>query len=788
MILHYLKVALRNFKKNKVFTIINLSGLVIGLTCAILIMLWISDEMSYDKFHEDYLNIYRIVGNDLVASPIPLSPIIKEEIPEIKNSARLLRMFEGCNFEYSKTLYPDKSILVDETFFEIFSFPFVNGDPQSAFKKPASVIISESLANKVFGNTNVIGSKIKFHFFGIIEELTITGVFKDIPENSHIQTNTFLSFKDIFGRVLGDQMQHWSDWGCHTFVQLQQNCSLKEVISKINNCLIKHSRNESDYKVQKLQALKDIHLHSSFNFDYAKVGSLKHVYIFLLISIIIVVIACINYINLTSSIAIGRMKEIGIKKTIGARRKTITKQFIFESFFLVFIAAIIAIVLSKLLIPVLNHLTGKMLIYNIFNGLFITGILGFFVIAGLISGILPAYFLSSFKAIEIIRTGIINKKGKLTGKSILPSIQLALTIVIIIGALTINKQVSYMENLDPGYNTSHLVYFKIMNNSLENLEVIKSELLKNPDIKAVTYGHINTNVKHTTDDFEFEGRNTKNNVFANVFRVDYDFLKTYEAEMKTGRFFSEKYQSDKTSAFVINESAAKAFKLDNPLGKYMSLWGNKGQIIGIIKDYLYEGAQNLISPTVLWMNTDVNFTLGFQTITLRIYGNNVEESLNYALNKIQPLNFDLTPEYHFLDESFDNLYKSEKRLSQLLNISSILTILISCMGLLGLVVYTTNRRIKEIGVRKVNGARMSEIFLLLNRDLIISTAIAFIIASPIAWYSMNNWLKNFAYKTNLSWWIFALAGLLALGIALLTVSWQSWRAATRNPVESLRYE
>ncbi|MGD1046420.1 MAG: ABC transporter permease [Bacteroidota bacterium] len=787
MLKNFFKTALRNLIRQKVYSSINILGLAVGMACTILILLWVQDELSFDTFNKNYNTIYRIVAaNGFLASPQPLAPVIKEEIPGIINTTRLLMIFE-CNLEFNKTLYKDKPVLIDNSFFEMFSFPFVEGNPMTALQSPASMVISQDMANRIFGNKKAIGQNISILMMGRKMDYTITGIFKDIPSNSHLQAQCFVSIKDFLKQLYGGTLQNWSDCAAVTYIQTNDNCNLEELKSKINDCIHRHSNNVN-YDVQQLQALKDIHLYSNFKSEYAALGSIKYVYIFSAIAFIILLIACINYINLTTSLSIVRLKEIGVKKAIGATRLMLIKQFTFESLLLALIALGFAILFSELLMPSFNTLTGKTLDFSLLNIPLILFVVGSASLIGVLAGFFPALYLSSFKPTEIMRSKTEIPKDKLSARKILSTLQFALSIAIIIGALVVKKQIIYMQNLNLGFDKNNLVYFQIMNNSTENIELLKNELLKNPDVLSVTSGHLLTVLnKQSTDNISWEGKNPQVQVRSCIHRVDYDFLKTYKAQMKEGRFFSEDFPTDKTSAFVLNEAAVKSFGIESPVEKTFTLWGMPGKIIGVIKDYHYETAHQLVSPAILWMNVTRNCQ-GFESITLRINPSNIENTIKFAQEVILQHNNGYIPEYHFIDSSFDQQYYSEKRLSLIFSISSALAIFISCIGLFALISFATKKRTKEIGIRKISGAPVVSILGILLKDIIFLISIAFVVACPIAWYVCDKWLQNFAYRTDISWWIYALSGIITFFISLLTVSILTYKAATKNPIDALRYE
>ena len=788
MLKHYIKTGLKNLIQNKTYTAINIVGLSIGLTCSVLIVLWIKDELSFDRFHENQNEIYRIIGNRGIFTPKPLASILIEDIPEIDDAVRFMQMSSDVKFEYNKNLQVENPVFVGDSFFEIFSFPFIKGNPDELFQKPSSIVISQDMAQRMFGDKDAVGQNITMHFFGNEIGLTITGIFKDMPSNSHIETDCFLSISDFWKRLINDNFQEWSDWGVSTYIQAQKGVNPEEIKRKINASIIKHTNENYEYRVQQLQPLKDIHLYSSFEDDYAKSSEIKYIYIFSFVALIIALIACINYININTSIAIRRLKEIGIRKAVGAKRISLIQQFSAESIIVVLFASLFAIVFMESTNPYFNQLTGKSLNYGLSNLSIAFLIVGCIFFLGTILGLLSAFSFSSIKVTAIIKSKINGHRNKFLRRNILIIIQLSLSISIIIGAFVIKKQLIFLDGMNLGFEKEQLVYFNILNNSVDNIELIKKELLKHPNILNITSGHVLTpSNMQSTSSIDWPDKSIDEILYAYIHRVDYNFQNTYKTQMKEGRFFSKKFGTDKTAAYILNESAVKNFNIKSPIGKSFTLWGFKGNIIGVISDYHFKSAHKQVPSVVMWMNTTMNFG-GFESITIRVNPKNVKQTITDAQRIIQKYNNGYLPEYQFVDSSFVSQYKSEKRLSTLLNIATALALLISCLGLIGSIMHSSKQRIKEIGIRKTNGAKTREIMILLTKDFTKWVVIAFVIACPIAWYFMNKWLQNFAYRTSLNWWIFAAAGVIALLVVLLTVSWQSWRAASRNPVESLRYE
>jgi len=781
MINDYIKTGLRFLKSNKLFSAINILGLTIGLVSFILITSWIRNEISFDKFHKNASTLYRLISDNSTASPKPLAPVLESQFPEIIHATRF-QLWSGCELEKDKNIFKTNASRIDDNFFDIFSFKFIEGYPQMALVKPSSIVVTQKLATLVFGDNNAMGQSINLLEGNQVVKYNITGIIENIPSNSHIQSDCFISneFASIQNR---DDLGVWSDWGTATYIQVQNNINTDELSKKISAYTLQFT----DYEVGQLQPIKKIHL-NPVNRDYAASCNKKLLYILSSIALIIFCVAGINYLNLTKVSCHNRFKEVGLKKVLGANRAVFIKQTLTETLFIS--AIIISLTIGSILIltPALNNLLGR----NILSTDLKLPIIVLSSAGVLLIGITIWISQSSYSKLGN-STNLVNPKQQLIKqktfiKGYLTSFQFALLIITIISAVVIKKQILYVQNMSLGFEKDNLVYFQIKNNSTGKIDLLKNELLKNPNISNATSGHLlSSSNGQSTNSMDWEGNTDKNTLYADVHRVDYDFQETYKTKIIKGRFFTKEMGTDKTSAFVLNSTAIKAFGIESPIGKSFSLWGIPGTIIGVIDDYNYDTAHNSISPVILWMNTIKNFD-GFSSITLRIKPNDIQSTLKFAENTIEQFSNGYKTEYHFLNAELNEAYKSEQNLSAVLNIATLIAVLISCIGLFALISFSVSKRVKEIGVRKVNGAKVSEILFMLNKGFIKWIVIAFIIATPFAWFTMNLWLENFAYKTNLSWWIFVIAGLIALGIAMVTVCWQSWRAAARNPVEALRYE
>jgi putative ABC transport system permease protein len=758
--------------------------MAIGMACAILILLWVQDEWSYDRHFEHADDLYRVIekqksqgGEETLFAPTlsAVAPALKNEYPEIIRSSRI--MHTPLTLKKKDEFIEETVIAVDKDFFKMFSVKFVRGDINTAFNEPHSIVITEETARKYFNNEDALGKTLPSRGFLV----TVTGVVKPLPHNSHIRFD-FLISSDFFVES-GAPIYNWEDRGrCYSYVELKNGTDSNLVDKKIRNFIGTHKKG-SDAEIL-LQNIKKIHLYSSgkYNYDISGNGDIKYVMILGIIAVLIMLIACINFMNLSTAQSIRRAREIGVRKVAGANKQKIIIQFLGESLLIILVALAIAMILVELLLSGYNNLIGKQLDVNYQNVSLYIGLITIVLFCGLLAGGYPAFYLSSFKPLEIIKGAINKNPGDTKSRRALVIFQFSLSIMLIICTLIIRNQLNYMQNKKLGFNKDNIGYFMFpIRPGDPKLEALKKELCKNPDIISVTKGYSPINLEFTSGGYHWAEKKPDEDVLFHHLDTDEDYAKTFQLEIKEGRFFSSEFTTDAT-AIVINENAAAAMGLKNPVGEVLTTpWGAKLTIIGVLKDFHIQSLHHKIEPLMMQKGESNN-------LYVKMKPDHIPATVEFINKTFKSFNPGLPIDFHFLDDDFDNLYQTEKRMSKIFSYFSLLAIFISCLGLIGLSLFMTGLRTKEIGIRKTNGAKNLEIFSLLSKEFIGWVLISILISSPVAWYAMHRWLENFAYKTNLSWWIFALAGLLALGIALLTVSWQSWRAATRNPVEALRYE
>jgi putative ABC transport system permease protein len=781
MIKNYFKIAFRNIRRYPLNSIINISGMAISMACAILILLWVQDEWSYDRNFKNADNLYRIIekqnfSNGEVSMMVPtskaLTKTLKEEYPEIIRSAS----FGSPPFPLQKgnEFIQAKVAMVSGDFLKMFHIEFVRGDIDNALNAPRNIVITEELAKKYFGADDPIGKTLTAVGGQVL--FTITGVIKSLPHNCHLQFDVvFPSEWD------GTPMNEW-DMRDGIYVELKEGTDPEMVDIKIRDFLKKHKAGSNSEIF--LQNIKKIHLYSpkKYMFDVSGNGDITYVRILGLVAVFILLIACVNFMNLSTAQSARRTKEIGVRKVAGASRQKIIMQFLGESLFIVFVAHVIAMIVVELMLPGFNILTGKQLYLNYLNCDLYLGLIAIVLFSGLFAGSYPAFYLSSLKPLKIIK-GIVNRNtGNTRFRRTLVIFQFSLSVLLIICTLIIGKQLNYIQNKKLGFNKDHVVYFNFPQRPGDpQIEAVKKELCKIPNVLSVTIARYDVFNNGTLSGLHWTGKADGDDVKFSSISADADFAKTFQLELKEGRFFSTEYSTD-ASAIMINEQAAKILGFQNPVGEIISTnWGEKWQIIGLVKDFHFKSLHYKIEPLIMQLDGENNFYLRMKPGRIM----STVESIKKVYNSFSPV----SPfEFHFLDDDFDNLYRTEQRMGKIVGYFSFLAILISCLGLIGLSSFMIERRTKEIGIRKANGAKSKEILTLLLREYILLVAISILIACPVSWYIMQKWLQNFAYRTTMSWWIFVFAGALAVGIAILTVGFQSYNASRKKPVEALRYE
>ena len=786
---NYFKVALRNILRNKTFSVINISGLAIGITCCILILLYIQNELSFDRFHDKADNIYR-VGMEMIGpegsdrgsqTTAAVGPTMVNDFPEILETVRFNSINGYLNFK-DKNYFVQDILYTDSTIFKVFSFELIIGNPGKALSDPYSIVLTEETAEKIFGKENPVG---KFIRLNNKEDLTITGIVKSPPENSHIQFNSLISFSSLYedSRLRMD----WNGgWRYYTYIELMDGFPVKELEEKIPDFMYKYINKKYEqlgYSLHPIfEPLKRIYLYSDLGAGPGPSGSLSNIYIFSAIAFFILMIACINFMNLTTAQSAGRAREVGIRKVIGAGRKQLIRQFLGESVLLSFIGLIIALILIEIVIPGYNNLIGrKISLYGISAWWLIFGIPLFILIVGVLAGSYPSFYLSSFQPLKVIKGIFTSGSGKSGLRNTLVIFQFIISIVLIICTGTIYNQLNYIRNKEPGFDKENIVILPLVSDETRgNNEIIKTAFKSIPDIIEVSAssdypGHGFTRNGYLPEGFEEP-------IMIHVVDVDYDFIKTVGLEILKGRSFSREFSSD-PKAYLINETCAKHLGWGEPIAKIISRGGDH-QVIGLVKDFHFASLYHKIEPLIFTMKP----YMGYSYLSVRINSGNINTTLNQLKKQWEKVVPGEAFDYIFLDESFNRVYRAEQQFGKILLYFAILTIIIACLGLFGLASFSTERRTKEIGIRKVMGSSVSGVVILLSREFTRWVLIANIVAWPVAYYGIKKWLQNFEYRIDFPVWIFFATALLVFLIAIFTVSYQAVKAARANPVDALKYE
>lgn len=779
MLENYLKVALRNFIKHKIYSSINVLGLAMGMACCIFILLWIQDELGYDRFHKNADNLYRVIvkfPNNPVettseTSPWAIGPLLKRTYPEVIKATRLVN--RTYLTKYKNNHYYEKCLLVDADFLEMFTFPFIKGNPQKAFPDRNSVVISERLAKKFFKNDDPIGKMLKINNW---LNLAVTGVIKNVPANSHLQFD-FLAPVQILGE---ETINSWA-FANYSYILLQKNAPPDDLRKKIANTIMEHDDRTTIKTVVDLQPFTRIHL---YLLNEQEVSPIVYIYIFFCIALIVLFIACINFTNLSTARFSFRTKEVGLRKVLGAIRPHLIKQFLIESMLMSSIAMIFAIVLVLLLLPEFNSLASKQLSLDFSSNIWhLLTLILIVMITGIIAGSYTALFLSSFQPINVIKgTGTPGSMQYILRKFLVIS-QFASAGVLIICTAIIYSQINYFHNKELGFDKDNIVSIPMNGQLHQKYDTIKHELLQNQNILNVTSSTSMPFYLMNYNPVHWEGKSPGRDIGFNFASVDYDYFETFKMKMVKGRSFSREFPTDKQN-YIVNENAVKFMEMKDPIGKQFSIWEDKGKIIGVVKDFHLFSLHRKIEPAVFTLSPNWKHLHMF----IKIKTHDITSTLGYLGNLIPKFTPDFPYEYHFVDDTYSNEYGREKQIGNMFKYFTFLAIFISCMGLYGLTSYMAEQKTREIGIRKVFGASVSTIVLSLSKKFVKWILIANIISWPVAYLVMNKWLQGFAYHTKIYIWIFFISTLISLIITVLTVSYQSFKAAKVNPVDSLRYE
>lgn len=811
MIKNYLRSAWRNIARHKFISFINISGLTIGITCCLLILLYIINELSYDKFNTNADRTYRVTrifyskdgSENLHLSSIapPFGPLLKVAFPDIEKVTRVLP--NGTTvFRYKDKLFNEQNgFFADENFFNVFSVNITEGDKKTALNDPYTVIITPEIARKYFGNEDPINKTVILD--NTKHEFKVTGVFEPFPSNSHMHPNMLMSFNTLKDSIIYGEKQLETNYGnnsFYTYLLLPKNYNSKMISGQLNNFLDKYVHmpgmppNVKTSQATKLtmQKLTDIHLKSHLDDEIEPEGSITRVYIFSIIAVFILLIACINYMNLSTARSALRAKEIGVRKVIGAQRKEIIRQFLGESVLVTWLALILAMVLTWLLLPYINSLAHLNLAFSsLFRWDILIGILCLPFFIGLLSGIYPAIFMSSFKPVQVLKGVLKVGSGGISFRKVLVVVQFSISIILIVATTVVFQQLSYIENKSLGFNKDHILVTAYSGTLTKQFESFKQELLKNPAIKSVGRSSRIPSGRLLDDQGAQViegGKSVPTNIELKYITTDFGFMDTYGMKLAAGRNFSKDYITD-TASYVINETAVQQLgwkTAQNAIGKDMTYGNTKGKVIGVVHDFHFESLHQAIIPMIFLLPPPSSSY--YNSISIKVNGNNVQSAINTMRDTWHQYVPTVPFDYTFLDDRFHKLYDAEQQESKLFTIFSCLAIFIACLGLFGLSAFTISQRVKEIGVRKVLGASVPQIVVELSKDFMTLVIIAALLALPLAGWLMHNWLKNFASRIDLSVWVFLGAGIMAFIIAFVTISMQTVKAANVNPVKSLRSE
>lgn len=819
MIQNYLKTAFRHLFKNKLFSLINVLGLALGMACCFLIVLFLRHEFSYDQFHQKADRIYRVnyfagFGNTnflLGRVPPPISPNLPDYFPEIEKSARMFGRSISVSIKDQESAALNKYevenlYFSDSTILDIFSFQFLEGNAQNALDRPGSLIITREMAQQFFGTDQSIGRTV--HFLDQYP-FEVTGVVESFPANSHIEFNMLAPYEDMFNiapesvreTMRNNLNSNWVISHSYTFALLNEANNAEAVNARFDD-FIKLYGNEKvrDKQEFRLFPLLDIHLKSTAGLEPTPTANLRFLYIFLAIGFITLLIACINFINFSTAGSLTRAREVGLRKVLGAGKRTLIAQFLGESLMLSFAAFLLSLWLVRLSLPFVNTLVDRQLSFSpIDNWVLLLLFLGIFFLAGLLAGSYPAFFITRFKPVSVLKgKGYINVPSGNMLRKILITTQFVASIFLIAGTLGIYRQLDFLRNQPMGFQTDYMLNVPLFSTDLnsifggvdgnlrQRMNSFEEALLTNPNVEAITlsdgppgFGGVRRNV--TTEQITAD-----DNLYLAGMAVDYDFTETYQLEIVAGRDFDQSFGTDHQDAFIINEKAVEVLKWDSPeeaLGKPLNRENKQGKVIGVVKNFHFSSLRDEIDPFLMDVSAPV-----FTNFSIRINAADVPKTIDFIQSQWNDFFPQKTFEYTFLDEDINQMYASEDQLARIIGYFALLAILISCFGLYGLVTYSAVQKTKEIGVRKVLGASISNILTLLSKEFIQLILIAGLIAIPLAYYGLSKWLEDYPLNVGLGWWLFVLPMIAVLLIALITLSYQTIRAALANPVEALRYE
>ncbi|SFN87704.1 duplicated orphan permease [Chitinophaga sp. YR627] len=785
MLNNYLRVGWRNLWRYKMYSSINIGGLALGLALGILLLVWVQDELSYDKFHEKGPNLYKASvtftsGSDVQTwgeMPAPLALHAVKRIAGVQQAVRIAPNWGTISkFNYNnKDIHDVKVAFVEPSFFTLFTFPMWKGDNNKPFADNSSLVITRSAARKYFGTEDAVGKVIA----GDKDQYVVSGVMKDFPTQSTIQYEFLMPYgilqqKFTKGKYWNSMDEDWGDFVFTTYFLLAPGTSVAKVSKEL--ALLRPDAKPDPNVRYNLQPLYDMHL---YNADLSE-GTIKIVRIFLIIAVVILLIACVNYVNLSTARAMQRAAEVGVRKLIGATRRQLFVQFVVESVLVFILSLVLAIVLILLLIPFYNHLTGKQLSFSLQNFQMILAIGAAMLLTLIVAGIYPAVLLSSFNPLKTLKGGLTLSGGNISFRRVLVVVQFLIATVLIVSTIVVGQQLRYIKNKAIGYDKENVFMFD-GGAMYSHMQTALQELNTAPGVVVAANANTRlTSIDNSTGDTEWDGKSEKESMIAHTISGDKNFMEMMKLQFIAGQNFTNS-KAD-SNHYIINETAAKMMGMKAPVGKRFKLWSFDGTIVGVVKDFHYASMHEKIGPVVFYYRAENNI------VYVKTKPGQAQQAITSAQQLYKRYNASAPFNYAFIDNNLDNLYKMDRRTGNLFDYFAGVAIFISCLGLFGLATFATGQRVKEIGVRKVLGASVTNIVALLTSDFLKIILISILLAIPAAWYIMNRWLEDYAYRISISWWVFAIAGLLAVAVALLTVSFQAIKAALRNPVRSLRTE
>lgn len=800
MIRNYLIITLRNLLRQKGYSIINILGLAIGLAAFILIVLFVNNELSYDKFHDKSDRIYRVSVEGIIAgdalnvavSAAPTGEAMMRDIPEIINVTRIDEFAQSIHFSYNdKNFYQEGMLFVDSTFFDVFSFKLLRGNPSKALVNPYSLVLTEGLAEKYFGDEDPMGKAIRLNDK---TNFNVTGIVADPPKNSHFHFEVLSSFTTQL-KTNGEQAyENWGSLSLYTYVLLAKNADPKIVEQQFPGMYLKYMEDLSQLDNIKftpyLQPITDIHLHSNLMAEIETNSDISYIYTFMAIALFILLIACINFMNLSTARSMKRAREVGLRKVVGAFRKQLIFQFIGESLILSLVSLVFALILVEISLPIFNQLLDQQLKLGLFdNGYTFILLVGLAIVVGFVAGSYPAFYLSAFQPIKVLKGSLTGSNKKPTIRNILVIFQFSISVFLIICTGLLYNQLNFLQQKKLGFNTERVIVLPLRGDRLrDKANILKTEISNLSCVSNVSTSRFVPGRDMDGSGYVPEGYDENNPIIIFTNMVDHDYLETMQMKILDGRSFSREFSTDST-AVIINETLVKKLGWENPLGKKITTFRNDTtidlRVIGVVKDFHFRSLHALIDPSLMFIMPN-----HASNLNIRLQNGNVQEHLESIREKWQEIEANMPFDYYFLEEDFNNQYKADQRTGEIFIYFTIIAIFIACLGLFGLASYNAEQKYKEIGIRKALGSSVQGIVFMLSKQYTKWVLIANVFAWPLAWYFMNDWLGNFAYSIQLSeyWWIFFIAAFVTMLIAVFTVSYQAIKAAFTNPVDAMKYE